>query len=390
MANINWSNQSMVREMEKKMKDIFFSDIKPETKDAFLKVQRHLFIKNLYSYDDTTDSWSSREINMTNPDEESLKHAYTDTPLVISVKDNKVLSTSSQPSLMAYMIDLADLRNDSHVLEIGTGSGYNASVIAEIVSDKNVDTVEIERDVAAMAQENIQRAGKNIQVVVADGTNGVNDPAPYDSIIVTCATPDIPWTDSLKEGGKVVIPLLTRGLEVLCLFTKKNGILQGKAVLPVRFLTFTGVNTILSDYKKNVKSLERLLIKAETDDELTKKIAKLSRRERFSFLFFLSVKENNSIYYLSENKDLESGYGIWKKDAPFGISMIFESRTAYWGDKSVIENLRSLFEEWNTSKVLFNEYSIHAYPVKKDYSAPENSIFVGKKYNNFLFIPEKN
>lgn len=388
MANANWANQSLVREMENKVKDIFKSELSPSVKDAFLKVQRHYFINDIYDYDEEKDSWSSKKMQREAPDEESLKHAYTDTPVVISVKENKVVSTSSQPSLMAYMIELARLKPDSRVLEIGTGSGYNAAVISEIVSEKNIATIEIDPEVAKQASENIKRSGKNITVNVSDGTSGVAEMAPYDAIIVTCATPDIPWADQLKEGGRVVIPLLTRGLEILCVFEKKNGVFTGKPVLPVRFLTFTGVNSILSDYKKNVKSLERLLVKAEKDQFLTDEIGRLSGRERFSFLFYLSIAEKNAIYYLSENKDVESGYGIWKKDAPFGIAMIFSKHTAWWGDSGVIDSLRERFKEWSEEKRMFSSYSVSAYPAGRAMPSAENALTVEKKYNTYVFLPE--
>ncbi len=371
-------------EVQKKFASAFKRKIKPNTYQAITKIYRHFFIPKIWFCDEKKNEWSFKKFDYDNPAEELLKEIYVDTPLVVAVKDKDVLSTCSQPSLVAYMIDIADISVNDRVLEIGTGSGYNSSIISEIVGQDNIITTEIESNVASQAKENIKRAGKNIKVIVADGGIGYKEKAPYESIIVTCATPDIPWYTQLSDGGTVIIPLLTRGLEMLCKFVKKGNIFEGTPLLSVRFLTFTGTSSIMSDYKKNIKSLGHLLKRAEQVEDLSQEISELSSAERFSFLFYLSFIEKDAIYYDSDEEEVESGYGIWKRTPPYGISLMSKNKVIHWGDNSTVEKLKTYFTKWKVEKLLFSDYKITAYPHYLWKETPETGIIVDKKFNKFI------
>src|SRR6266536_1806235 len=123
------------------------------------------------------------------------------------------------------------------VLEIGTGSGYQAAVLAELVAD--VYTIEIIEPLAKNAEATLQRLGyKNVHVKVGDGYRGWPEYAPSDAITVTCAPDHVPQPliDQLKEDGRMIIPVGGFGDQELYLLEKKNGQLQRRAVLPVRFV----------------------------------------------------------------------------------------------------------------------------------------------------------
>jgi protein-L-isoaspartate(D-aspartate) O-methyltransferase len=123
------------------------------------------------------------------------------------------------------------------VLEVGTGSGYQAAILAELVAD--VYTIEIIEPLAKNAEATLQRLGyKNVHVKTGDGYKGWPEHAPFDSIIVTCAPERVPrpLLDQLKEGGRMIIPVGAKFAQELYLFEKKNGHLQQSAVLPVRFV----------------------------------------------------------------------------------------------------------------------------------------------------------
>ncbi len=174
--------------------------------------------------------------------------AYEDTPLPIGHGQ-----TISAPHMVALMCEYADLDTGMKVLEVGTGSGYHAAVIAEIVAPSDAPREEwghvysIERipELAKRAQENLRRAGyaDRVTVIVGDGTKGYPEKAPYDRIIVTAAAPDIPQPliDQLRPGGKMVIPVGDRYSQVLYIVEKKeNGEIKVKPTIPVLFVPLVG------------------------------------------------------------------------------------------------------------------------------------------------------
>ena len=158
--------------------------------------------------------------------------AYEDGPLPIGLDQ-----TISQPYIVAFMTEQLRLRPSDRLLEIGTGSGYQAAVLAELVAD--VYTIEIVEPLAKTAGATLQRLGyKNVHLRVGDGYQGWPEEAPFDAIIVTCAPDKVPepLVDQLKDGGRMVIPVGERFAQQLYLLEKKNGQLKESATLPVRFV----------------------------------------------------------------------------------------------------------------------------------------------------------
>jgi protein-L-isoaspartate(D-aspartate) O-methyltransferase len=165
--------------------------------------------------------------------------SYTDQPLPIGYGQ-----TISQPYIVAFMTEQLHPSSGDHVLEIGTGSGYQAAVLAELVAE--VYSIEIIEPLAKSAQATLQRLGyKNVHVKVGDGYKGWPEHAPFDAITVTCAPDHVPQPliDQLKEGGRMIIPVGSFGDQELYLLEKKNGELKRRAVLPVRFVPMAGEAT---------------------------------------------------------------------------------------------------------------------------------------------------
>ena len=147
--------------------------------------------------------------------------------------------TISQPYIVALSTELIAPRPADVVLDIGTGSGYQAAVLAEVVS--KVYSVEIVEPLATAAQENLQELNyQNIQIKVGDGNQGWPEKGPFDGIVVTAAAPHIPQplVDQLKPGGRMVVPVgAASGAQDLVLVTKNaDGSMQRKNVLAVRFV----------------------------------------------------------------------------------------------------------------------------------------------------------
>jgi len=150
---------------------------------------------------------------------ELRKSAYDDCPLAIGSGQ-----TISQPYMVAAMTELAVARSPRRVLEIGTGSGYQTAILAELVPE----VVSIERLalLAASAQVTLKRLRyRNITVVVGDGSLGIPSNGPYDAIIVTAGAPQVPASlvDQLAEGGRLVVPVGSRLVQELTVLTKQEG-----------------------------------------------------------------------------------------------------------------------------------------------------------------------
>ena len=165
--------------------------------------------------------------------EEYRSVAYGDHPLPIGYEQ-----TISQPYVVAFMTEVLQLKPTDRVLEIGTGSGYQAAILAEICD--SVFTIEIVPELAHRAKNLLEQLGyKNIQVKHGDGYQGWPEKAPFDAIIVTCSPTKIPQPlkSQLKEGGRMIIPVgYPETGQELYLIRKENERLIEKAVLPVRFV----------------------------------------------------------------------------------------------------------------------------------------------------------
>jgi protein-L-isoaspartate(D-aspartate) O-methyltransferase len=175
---------------------------------ACLKIPRHKFVSS-----------------------ELQRFAYQDQPLPIGYGQ-----TISQPYIVALMTELAGLSPEDKVLEIGTGSGYQAAILAEIAQE--VYTIEILKPLAQESSNRLKELGyTNIQVKQADGYLGWEEFAPYDAIVVTAAPDQVPAAliEQLKLGGRLVIPVGTFFQE-LKLITKTAAGLREKAIIPVRFV----------------------------------------------------------------------------------------------------------------------------------------------------------
>ena len=158
--------------------------------------------------------------------------SYHDSPLPIGYEQ-----TISQPYMVARMTQELRLQPRDRVLEIGTGSGYQTAVLAEVTAETY--SIEIVEPLAKKAEATLQRLGyKNVRVKVGDGYQGWPEEAPFDAIIVTCAPDHVPQPliDQLGNGGRMIIPVGPQYAQQLYLFDKINGVLRERVVETVRFV----------------------------------------------------------------------------------------------------------------------------------------------------------
>ncbi len=180
---------------------------------AMQKVPRHLFVPDYLK-----------------------EQAYVDSPLPIGEGQ-----TISQPYIVAFMTEALQLKGGEKVLEIGTGSGYQAAVLAEIT--REIYTIEIVASLGSRAADLLKKLGyENIHVKIGDGYRGLPEQAPFDAIIVTAAPEHIPQplVDQLKVGGRMIIPVGDLYQELILITKKPDGTIKKQSVLPVRFVPMTG------------------------------------------------------------------------------------------------------------------------------------------------------
>lgn len=162
--------------------------------------------------------------------------AFEDNPLAIGEGQ-----TISQPYIVAYMTEALKLEAGNRVLEVGTGSGYQAAILGVIAAD--VYTIEIIPSLAEDARATLERLGyDNVRVRVGDGYGGWPEEAPFDAIIVTCAPDHVPQSllDQLADGGRLVLPLGGRYPQMLKRYTRRGDTFEEENLEPVLFVPMTG------------------------------------------------------------------------------------------------------------------------------------------------------
>ncbi|MBG0788817.1 MAG: protein-L-isoaspartate(D-aspartate) O-methyltransferase [Anaerolineaceae bacterium] len=185
----------------------------PRVLEAMRQVPRHLFLP-----------------------EDARTYAYVDSPLRIGCEQ-----TISQPYVVALMTELLDLSASDKVLEVGTGSGYQAAILSLLV--REVHSIERIPELAEAAGETLTALGyDNVQVHIGDGTEGLIEAAPYDRILVAAAAPEVPppLMAQLAEGGRLVIPVGSRTLQQLEIWDLENGEFKQAKSIPVVFVPLIG------------------------------------------------------------------------------------------------------------------------------------------------------
>lgn len=230
---------------------------------AFLAIPRHLFLDTLYRREENVPlRW--KQITPSAP--HWLELVYEDEPCITLVNDyGHPISSSSAPEIMAKELEFAAIEPGMRVLEIGAGTGYNAALVSHLVGDaKLVTTVELDGTLARLAQQHLNRViGPGVQVITGDGYQGYAPNAPYDRILATASTQQVPlaWIDQLRDGGIIVLHLQgSLGSGVLARFQKtgpgrkgEGQILMGSDFMELRNPTLPSpvVHRLLPQFLRN-------------------------------------------------------------------------------------------------------------------------------------------
>ncbi|GHO61217.1 hypothetical protein KSC_001090 [Ktedonobacter sp. SOSP1-52] len=244
--------------------------LSPLVRDAFLTIPREIFVNQYYRQRGNTLDWDV----ILNP---TLEELYQDCYLVTRINERKISSSSSsQPSIMAAQLEALALAPGQRVLEIGSGTGYNAGLMAHMVKPMGtVVSVDIAEDLVLRAADRLRNAGIiNVQAFVADGYEGYAPYAPYDRLLATCSVPAIPpsWAQQLREGGGLIanvhLPLAS-----IFVYIEKVGDAGVGTFLPIRasYMRLAGPNSgplFPKFHWKELSTLPKQTLQLEEDLEI--------------------------------------------------------------------------------------------------------------------------
>ncbi len=211
---------------------------------AFRATPRHHFLHRLYQYQRRVGRW--REVDTREPGPDELRLLYADRALITRLSPGSPtvapvpISSSSQPSLMAQMLEDLKPQPGERVLEIGAGTGYNAALLAHVAGPRQVWSIDVDRQVLTEAWDHLHAfAGSPVELRHADGRFGYADAAPFHRIMATAATPDLEpaWLEQLAPGGLLLAPLaFGPGLAFIVCGTVRDGVFEGRLTRAAFFM----------------------------------------------------------------------------------------------------------------------------------------------------------
>lgn len=229
-ASVDPARSDLVRELRARG-----ALVSPEIEEAFLRIPREGFV---------------------GPDGGDPEGVYQDRAIVTERQDGRPVSSSSQPSLMARMLESLDLERGMRVLEIGGGTGYNAALVAHLVGpDGLVVTVEYRPGPAARSRRAISGLGiDNVHVVDGDGFEGAPGWAPFDRLVVTAGCPDLSphWVEQLDRGGVMLVPLEHAGHHALARLGPRDGAVAGRVVGWTGFMSMEGTLAACKPWRRSI------------------------------------------------------------------------------------------------------------------------------------------
>ena len=306
---------------------------------AFRRVPRHLFIGRFFVGSET-GGWMEIEHDPEHPQPEHLETIYSERALITRLDGDLGTSSSSQPALMADMLQLLDVRRGMRVLEIGAGTGYNAALLAELAGDAAlVTTIDIQPDVVEQTKASLALSGYgSVRVLCRDGFEGAPETAPFDRIVATVGCPDLSprWAEQLAPGGFMLIPLRHAGANPLVRVWRDRdagaGELHGEVVSFSGFMAMQGAlaDPAYYDFTRPGRELRAGEVERPVWPDLGKGL--------LGFWFFLGVRDARTrMFRWMTSAGLKDG----ERDA---TARIEEDRLV--GDPGLLDELDARYRQW--------------------------------------------
>jgi protein-L-isoaspartate(D-aspartate) O-methyltransferase len=353
----------------------------PAVERAFLRVERHRLLQSFYHRPAEVPGFASIHHDPERPVPEHLALIYSNTALATRLVDEMPASSTSQPSLVAEMLELLQLVPGLRVLEIGAGTGYNAALMAEVVGDKRlVVTVDILDDVVTQTRRLLARAGyPGIAVLLRDGVQGATERAPFDRIVATVGCSDLSpnWAEQLAEGGVLLVPLAHAGGHPLYLLRKEHGRLGG------RVASWTGFMPI-----RGPLHIEGLWPMGVVQPDAWEPIQVRDPWPGFGAAGSLpswgcSADEIDFCFYLSllDRRACWAPYGVGLSDGLHGWAVAGPDGIRWWKNPSLMEQLDRLHADWLArGRPRIGDYQVAFVPIGQDAGPPPGSWVLDRRF----------
>jgi protein-L-isoaspartate(D-aspartate) O-methyltransferase len=260
---------------------------------------------------------------------ETLSQAYADVAIPTHWEHGMAVSSASQPTMVAIMLEQLDLQPGMRVLEIGAGTGYNAALLAELVGPEGaVTTLDIDPLIAEEARAHLWSAGyQRVRALAGDGAHGASEFAPYDRIVLTAGVADISpaWVAQLIEGGLLVAPLGLGGVQASVAFRKEGGLLRSVSLTPCGFMRLRGEESA-PEYTLALGNGWRLAGErvAEIAGDVARLLATRPRRRFWArpsplFPLYMGLDHPGFLYLWRDQEDEKRRKGVGRLQGRFGV-----------------------------------------------------------------------
>lgn len=343
----------------------------PAIERAFRRVERHRFIEGFF--DGASAGRRYVYVDPDHPSPEALERIYSGRAITTRIRHGLPCSSTSMPALVASMLELLELRPGMKVLEIGSGTGYNAALIAEIVGEHGlVVTVDIEDDVVSQTARLLTNAGyQQVRVLAVDGFFGVPGESPYDRIVATVGCPDISphWLEQLSPDGQMLIPLRHRDANPLHQLRREGDAARGRVVGHSGFMQMEGELRV-DDYWSSVGwrppgAGEEVHIGDDLDGFD-------ASRSLLGLAYYMSIRDRRARFFTPSHGCGLAAEGGWVEVSREGIR--------WMGDETIAEDLYNLHEEWRSlGEPSLPDYEVWFEPRICAGERPDEPLFLDRK-----------
>ena len=392
MAKSTESKEQLIADLRDKFVDtlLVYRSIRTKpVEEAFCSVPRHLFVDR-YSQDNQLV-----EVDSQCPTEAQLKKIYSNEALVTHLHHGVPTSSTSQPSLVADMLEQLLLEPGMKVLEIGAGTGWNAALMGHIDGPKGcVYSIDIQSDVAQRARNHIQRLGsQNVKIITCDGGYGYHKASPYDRIITTVNCPEVSpyWMEQLAEGGALLITLRDMEGSSWCLLMrlwKRKDHLKGEVLSLPGFMMLQGrygtevVRPSVEERLNVIKAERQSCAKPAPWRRLL--LPSNARKWMLDNLVFFAYLEGMSIERIGER------YALRSKDSE-SVCVTDDEQIEIYGSDDVYQALEEITCKWiRLGAPWRTSYLVEVWPLHISKRKPKNGWLVRRQYTQLIFRLKKN